>query len=111
MWRNANYILASARLVCTSSRARAPKEVIECVSNFSRTFEVGEVPAVFECYQLSLRNCTRDMPGDVAGDEIMIAGDNQGRYAEGLQLGQQIVAIHLPGFAHQPVLNRACLYD
>jgi hypothetical protein len=59
-----------------ASRACSLEEVIKRGANFARTFHIGEVSAIFECDQLSVRNCPRNMRGDLAGEEIVIAPDN-----------------------------------
>lgn len=57
-------------------RPRAPEEVVYRVANFAWTLHIGEVPAVVESDQLGVRNCPRDMRGDLGGDEVVIAPDN-----------------------------------
>src|SRR5713226_9322329 len=80
-----------------SSCPRAPKEVVERAANVASTFEIGEVSAVSDRDQASVWNRSRDMRGDLAGEEVVIARDDQGRNAKVPQLGQQIVAVRLPG--------------
>jgi hypothetical protein len=67
--------------------------------------------AVSERDQASVRHCLRDMHGDLAGDEVVIARNDQVRNAQIPQLRQQIVAVRLSGVAHQPVFDRSCLDD
>ena len=95
----------NARLVRTAHPPRPREEVVERVTDLGGTFEIGEVSAVFQRYQTSFRNCLRDVGGDLARDEVVIAGDDQRRDIQGTQLGQQIVPVHLPGIARQPVLD------
>jgi hypothetical protein len=64
------------RSMWTPSRPRSPEEVVESVANFARTFEIGEVSAVFEGDQLSIRKCSRDMRSDLDREEVVIAPDN-----------------------------------
>ena len=52
------------------------EEVMKGGANFARTFHIGEVPATVDCDQLSVRNCPRDVRGDFAREEIVIAPDN-----------------------------------
>lgn len=72
----APFQLVGERSMWTPRRPPSLEEVVERVANFGRAFHVGEVSAIFECDQLSVRNCPRNMRGDLAGEEIVIAPDN-----------------------------------
>src|SRR5262245_42611506 len=99
--RTTKAAVAGAKLVLLWRRPRSPKEVVEHFADVIRTFEIGEMPAVFDSDQLGSRNS----PGDVLSGldhEVVTAGDDEGRDAQATQLGQQIIAGHLPGVAHEP---------
>jgi len=49
--------------------------------NLAGALEIRKVSTVAERHQLSIRDCVRDVRGDLTRDEIMLAVDNQDRDA------------------------------
>ena len=78
----AGAVRSGTRLVLPLRRPRAPKEIVEHVADVTRAFKIREMPTVLERDQLRVGDCPRDVFGDLARDEIVIAKDDQGRNLE-----------------------------
>src|SRR5580765_4241032 len=80
----------------------AAKEGVNLVSQRSGAFEVGEMATVFESHQAGTGKSLCNVLGSER-KEIVVAGDDQRRDVQALELGMQVVALGRgPGLIHQP---------
>src|SRR5581483_4946965 len=82
------------------NRTRASKEIIHRAPHVTRALEIAEMSAVLQSHQTGIRNCARDVRGNFAGNEVVIARNYQRRNTQAPQPWHQIVALLVPAVAH-----------
>jgi len=76
------------------------KEFDDFFAKFLWGFQIGEVSGFSQHDQAGLGDCLSDVDGTFHRDEIRIPVDDQGRDAEPLELGKQVVFGRQPRFVH-----------
>src|SRR5678815_1527902 len=82
----------------------SPNKAVQCVADFTRAFQKGKMPAVFDSDQLGAWYRASD-PLSGPDHEIVIAGDDQGRDGQSGELGQEVIAWEVPCVAHEAIFD------